>query len=114
MITQEILEKLLLSGALKEKESVHNLKGGKGKITIYKDAININATESGYILLEPGSNIGFHYHYKNSEIYRCMFGAFESNGSVYSAGQTSCCSLHEGHDCKNIADNITIIRYFKK
>lgn len=110
------LEKMVTEGKIL-KEEHENLKGGYGKVTIYKDLRPYpieNVYETGWIILSPESSIGNHQHVTDAETYTVLSGKVESNGKILIPEEESKCKIGGSHDCINLSQNESIVRFVKR
>lgn len=115
-INREVLENEVERGKTK-RQKYEDLKGGKGTVFIYKDNVkhpDPRTHEAGKILLKKDSTIGDHVHDKDFEVITVLAGLVEINGEVYPPGTTFTCEKGAGHNVRNLADGISILRYVKK
>lgn len=113
---RKMLEKQVEKGEAKQ-EKFLCLKGGTGKVIIYRDNVSHpdhEVYDSGAILLEKGASIGTHEHYNDSEIWIVISGCVEVNGKVMEEGQCFICNKGETHSCINLADGDSILGFAKK
>ncbi len=105
----------LVNQNLVEKEEAFNLKDGIGHVYIYRDCKpnDPRAHESGNILLEKGSSIGMHKHFRDTETYTVLLGAVEINGKLYYAGESATCYSGESHNAINQNDGDSIMEFSK-
>lgn len=99
------------------KESAQNLKGGVGRCYVYKETKQFTdkrITTAGNIVMEYGSTIGMHEHLTDSEIYTVIIGWVCSNDKIYGPGETMVCNKGESHDCMNLNDGESILRFVKR
>lgn len=109
------LEKMVAEGKVL-KEEHKNLRGGYGKVTIYKDLRQYpieNIYEAGWIILSPESAIGTHQHVTDEETYTVLFGKVESNGKILKPEEECKCKIGESHNCENLSSNESIVRFVK-
>lgn len=115
-IYKEMLEKHLKEGKV-ERTEVIGLKGGEGRVDIYKDKAKHKDSriwESGNLLLSRGAIIGMHTHDDDSETLTILDGKVEINGKEYMPGEVFYCNRGEYHDCKNLADSESIVGFVKR
>lgn len=110
------LEKMALEGRISKRVEL-NLKGGLGVCAVYTDIVkhpDSRVTVAGKIVMGEGATIGMHPHDNDSETYTVLSGRVMSNGVVYGPGNTMVCQKGESHDCVNLADGESILRFVKR
>lgn len=93
-------------------ETVENMRGGEGSVTIERLLTPSELYEKGrlyaVLTMEPGASIGFHLHEGEMESYYILSGAAEySDGTeTYSLlpGDTTLTQCGEGHTVKSTGD----------
>ena len=114
--SKEVLERQVEEGKM-ERTEVTGLKGGKGKVIIYKNNEKYTDTrigDSGYLLLFPGTIIGNHTHDNDSETLIVRVGKVEINGSEYITDEIFYCDQGQAHDCKNLTNDEVIVEFVKR
>ena len=88
--------------------------GGKGMLKLTKPSEALGAPEKvrtfALAELEPGSAVGFHMHYGESEAYYILSGSgvYNDNGTLIpvEAGDVTFTPSGEGHGLENTGDGI--------
>lgn len=119
------LEMKHLSGIV-SRNRVHELKGGKGWCTIYKDKVPSpdlryldekhpveQVYEAGDIVVDEFAIIGNHQHDEDWEIYAVIVGRVTCNGKTYEAGEIMVCEKGQSHYLVNRSEGEAIIAFIK-
>lgn len=110
------LEEMASKGQV-SKRIEQNLKGGLGVCTVYTDLMKHSdqrVSVAGKIVMEYGATIGTHQHTEDSETYTVLAGKVQSNGKIYSPGESMICSKGKSHNCVNLAKCESVLRFVKR